>query len=123
MYKTPTKECKFCFGSAVNAPLQELAYYGIDIYFCHDCKAEYLFYQSGNTASVSLYTEINGKTYRWSATPPIYRIWLIRVPGIPGQKRNEGTVVVKSFKDDTGELSKVNPSNVNEKLKTWLVFI
>jgi hypothetical protein len=120
------KPCTFCGQAAGYAPLEEMEYHGVGVYFCHTCNAEYLYYQSGEMASTSLYTEIHGRMYRWTVS--IGRnslwasatLWYVEKPGIPGKKKNEGLVPVKDFENP---LPDVNPQNINEKLKTWLVFL
>lgn len=121
------KPCQFCGQGAAYSPLNEMEYHGVGVYFCHSCSAEYLYYQSGGLASSSLYTEINGKMFRWtvvvgrnsmwcSAT-----LWYIEKPGIPGKKKNEGMIPIKEF--DYPNVPHLTPQNVNEKLRTWLVFL
>lgn len=115
------KPCMFCPNMAGYYPLNETSQYGIAVHFCHTCQAEYLFYQSGDKASVSLYTEINGKTYRWTVlSSNDATLWWIKEPGIPGQKKNEGLVVVRSFEAPAPQLT---PSNVKEKIQLWLPFL
>jgi hypothetical protein len=107
------------------APLDEMESHGVGVFFCHPCKAEYLYFQSGDLASSSLYTEINGRMYRWTmAYGGCGMLWFVKEPGIPGKKKNEGLEAVKSFDPDKGDIvPQLTPSNINEKLRTYLVFL
>jgi hypothetical protein len=57
-----------------------------------------------------------GRNSLWASAT----LWYVEKPGIPGKKKNEGLVPVKDFENP---LPDVNPQNINEKLKTWLVFL
>lgn len=113
--------CKFCKNPAKYEPISKIEKYGVTIFFCHTCHAEFLFWPTGSLINESLYAEINGKMYRLTTTPTIaVSIWYISEPGIPGKKINEGLKILKTFK---GEIPDINPSNIVEKLKTYLIFI
>jgi hypothetical protein len=118
------KPCSHCGGFAGYAPIPEMDYHEADVYFCHRCQAEYIYFRgTGNLASVSLYTTINGKMYRWSTNRTIGQLWRIKIPGIPGEKKNEGVEMIRSFNPDVGEaIPNITPENIEEKIRTILVF-
>lgn len=119
------KPCQFCNNEPVDSPVEEMSRYGVSVYYCHTCQAEYLYFRSGTCASVSLYTTISDRCYRWTVTSAnTAQLWHIKEPGVPGVKKNEGMVPVKSFDEKDGDhLPKLTPLNVNEKLRTWLLFL
>ena len=121
--KHAPKPCSFCNQDAKYTPLKEMSYHGVGIYFCYTCNTEYLYYQSGDLASTSIYTEISGKMYRWTITSMnSCHLWQIKTPGIPGVKKNEGLFLIKNFSSNDA-LPNITPQNINEKIKTWLVFL
>lgn len=114
------KPCTFCGAGATYSPLDELDKHGVDVYFCHPCRAEYLYFWDGQCASTSLYTEINKKMYRWTISSSSAVLWYIKNPGTPGTRKNDGIEFIKAFKED---VPVITPQNVNEKLRTWLIFL
>ena len=75
-----------------------------------------------NIWSHSLYVYIDDNLYRW--TIPILgggHIWFIKFPGIPGIKKNKGLKLIKSFKNEI--MPEINPQNIMEKIKTYLMFL
>lgn len=115
------KPCQFCANGASYAPLDEMEKHGVKVYFCYECRAEYLYFSDGLAASVSLYTEINQRMYRWTVTSQnVAQLIYIKNPGIPGTRKNENLEFIKSFQKD---FPQVTPQNINEKLRTWLVFL
>jgi len=119
------KPCQFCGRMAGYAPLDEMESHGVGVFFCEPCQAEFLYYQGGDLASSSLYTTVNHRMYRWTVTSGGHgQIWYVKEPGIPGKKKNEGLEAVKSFDPSKGDIvPQLTPSNINEKLRTWLVFL
>lgn len=122
--------CKFCSKQAVYSPIQgqqaEALRKRLLVYFCSDCRAEYLLYrQSHNLYSTSLYTKVNDRMYRWSVMEPGFALlWLVKQPGTPGITINKGLSVVKSFDPMKGEMvPSITPENINEKVRIWLVFL
>lgn len=120
------KACKFCSNMAAYSPLHELdssINKRIAIYFCVDCKAEYLYWRHNDSLYTwSLYTNINDKVYRWSVIQDddLASLWLVKVPGVPGIQVNKGVSHIKSF---DAPLPDITPTNINEKIRTWLVFL
>lgn len=117
--------CRFCQKDARYAPIAELDAHGMKVYFCDECSAEYVFYAAGLLSHYSLYTTINTKMYRWTRSMSAYsggRAWLryIETPGIPGAVANKDVSLIKTF---FGDVPDITPQNINEKLKTYLVFI
>lgn len=120
------KPCKFCGKAAAYSPLEEMERHGVHVYFCRDCSAEYLFYWDGTLGSTSLYTEIGKNTYRWSVShdETTAVLWHIKNPGEPGRRINTDLVSIKSFDTRKGEVvHALTPENINEKVKTWLLFL
>lgn len=113
------KKCKYCSGFAEYKPLQQFEIHNVNVYFCQPCLAEYLYFSDGDLYSVWLYTFINEKMYRWS--PKLKKVSHVRDPGVPGKKMNEDIVDIIS--DMEIDVSTINPSNINNKIKNWLMFI
>lgn len=116
--------CKYCGRGAGYAPLQELVSYGVDVYFCKPCSAEYVFWARASKdegyTSCSLYTEINSKVFRLTfQSDGTANLWYVKTPGVPGTRANRDLEMIKSFSQHPDAI----PSNINEKIKTWLVFI
>lgn len=116
--------CKFCQDQATYAPLNEMEVHGVKVFFCHECQAEYVVFPDGTVASTSLYTKINQKMYRWTVTSVGNGIiYHVVEPGIPGVKKNKLSMV-KHFNSKDGQaIQNLTPQNVNDKLKTWLIFL
>lgn len=120
------KPCKFCNNGATFSPLEEMERHGVHVYFCHTCKAEYLYYWDGALASVSIYTEIGAKMYRWTTSHDEVTGTLsyVKNPGVPGSRRNTNLEHLKYFDTRKGDVvHSLTPANVNEKIKTWLLFL
>ncbi len=116
--------CKFCNNDANNKTLEEFDRFGMSIYFCSACKAEYITYKSGKLASTSLYSELNSKLYRVSFNSHGLWLWYVGVPGIPGipgVSKNKEMKLLKSFNDEI--VVDINLNNINDKIKYWLLFI
>lgn len=119
------KPCEYCGGSAGYSPIDEMNRHEADVYFCQRCKAEYIYFRRTEfLANTSLYVEINGKTYRWSHNRGIGQLWFIEKPGEPGVRRNDGIKLVRTFSPGVGEsVPQITPSNIEEKVRTILVFL
>lgn len=120
------KPCKFCGQGAGYHPLKQMDKYGMDVYFCHVCQAEYVYYQSGTLSGFNIYIKINNKTYRWSSSPDgkTASVWHIGEPGVPGVKANRRSTCLKQFSADAGDIfPSITPQNIESKLRTWLVFL
>jgi hypothetical protein len=118
------KLCQFCEQwAAAYEPIEKMEKHGIGVYFCHICRAEYLFFDKGETFSYSLYTEINGKMYRWTCNAQCCLISYVESPGVPGISVNQNISHIKVFWFSDGFIDpKLTPKNVNQKLKTWITF-
>jgi hypothetical protein len=119
------KDCQFCLKSATRSPLEEMARHGVDVYFCHTCKAEYLYWGDKELASWSLYTIHHDKMYRWTVAMEGFmsegaQLWYVKEPGIPGVKPNSKLELIKTFMEDAPDIT---PENFPIKLPTYLVFI
>jgi hypothetical protein len=116
------KPCKFCGKAASYCPLDEMEQYGVKVYFCHPCKAEYLFWPNGVRSSISLYTIINHKTYRWTILKEnTAQLWYVKDPGIPATRLNHNLDLIKFF--NGSDMPELTPQNINDKIRTWLIFI
>jgi hypothetical protein len=128
--------CKFCQKEVPYSPLELTGKSRgrvIHVYFCNDCKAEYVFFvKSEDMFSYSLYTVINGRTYRWavysntspaphSNTSPAPRGVLFHVgePGIPGVKANAKVKQIIALHD----VPDLTPQNIEAKVRTILTFM
>jgi hypothetical protein len=116
-------ECKFCKGDAFFRPLKEMEVLEVHVHFCDKCQAEYLRFNDGTIASVSLYTKINDHMYRWTVTSArTAQLWRVKDPGIPGTRVNRNLEPVMGFEiGDT--IPEITPDNVEDKIRTWLVFL
>lgn len=114
-------KCKFCHGEAVYSPIEDLKQHAINIFFCDTCRAEYLAFPDSRISSVSIYTEINNKMYRWTTTSNNRgTLSIIKNPGIPSNRKNEGVIYVLSFNNILPNT--VTPDNIQQKIKAWLIF-
>jgi hypothetical protein len=118
--------CKFCGGQATYAPLEQMEDFGIKVFFCHPCGAEYLYYSREETpttyASVSLYTEVKNKMYRWTVFDDGNRstLWWVKDPGVPGSRINKDLVAILMFSEAMPE---VTPQTIQTKVQIWLPFL
>ena len=115
----PPVPCQFCDKRAAYSPLPELELYGMRVFFCHPCQAEYVYRE--NLWSSSIYADVNGKKYRWTNFGDRYTLYHILNPGIPGVRLNRGIDHVASFKKE--DAVGITPSNLVAKIKTWLPFL
>jgi hypothetical protein len=118
-------KCGFCQQDATYCPLEEMERHSVHVFFCYPCKAEYLLFNDGRKASHSLYTEINGHTYRWThSSANTAQLWLVEEPGIPGQRKNGKLKIILALNEYKGHtIPLVTPDNIMEKVKTWLLFL
>jgi hypothetical protein len=120
--------CKYCNQEVPYRPLAQMEQHNVKVHFCDTCQAEYLFWSNGVQNSISLYTSINDKIYRWTVYKDIQgTLWWVKDPGEPGSRVNRNLVAIKSFgtedSDDPDFLPVLTPSNIKEKLRTWLIFL
>lgn len=116
-------DCKYCHQLTAYAPLKEMEEHGVKVYFCVICSAEYTFWQDGDPMSENLYITIRDKMYRWNYSPAAdeARLWYIKNPGIPGTRKNEDVKFLQVFKGS--DIPNITPSNFEEKLRTYLLFL
>lgn len=123
----PIKNCEFCETQTTYVPLATGTDYPtarsrtLRVHFCRDCQAEYVYWSDdGALASIHLYTTINEKMYRWSMVPGTSggRLWHVGEPGIPGKEPNKKLALLKNL-----DLNSITPSNVEEKIRTYLPFL
>ena len=121
------RDCKFCTSHATYSPIERMETFGIKVYFCHPCQAEYLYFSRNNIvsekpASYSLYTTINNKMYRWTTiSGGGVNVWYVKKPGVPGVSINGGMELVAHIKEI--EPFSINPQNIQTKLRTFLPFL
>lgn len=111
--------CKFCNQELKHIQMHYMNKYGINVFCCNNCHAEYFYFKNGKCASVSLYTTINSKKYRWTViSNNIAQLEYITISNI------EENVILKSFSKNNGDsIPELNPINVNSKIKTLLLFL
>jgi len=116
------KPCQFCQQEVSHEPLKGLEEYGVKVYFCHDCLAEYVYWTDGAEASSSVYRTYRDKMYRWTVTPQRDTAYLVHIkkPGVPGSRHNEDMHILKVFKSD---FPNITPDNFIDKLSVYLVFL
>jgi len=117
----PPVPCRFCGKDAIYSPIRAMENYEINIFFCHPCQTEYLYTEDQKLWSNSIYTDVNGKKYRWTDFGGRYTLYCILKPGIPGHSVNVGISWVAHFnrEDAVG----ITPTNLADKIKTWLPFL
>jgi hypothetical protein len=123
-----TRPCQFCLGEATYAPLEAMKYYGFEIFFCATCQAEYIYHFQNCSevkySSISLYTEINDKMYRWTTVLDGAKrrcsLWYIKEPGLPGVKPNRK---LNCLFASCEEMPPVTPQNIQGKISSWLTFL
>jgi hypothetical protein len=121
------EKCNFCHQIPSAAPLPEMKAHGIDIYFCFTCQTEYSYWsKSGNLNSYSMYHTIDEKMYRWTVLPSgNCQLWHVQAPGIPGSRVNKNLKLIIKFnkKDSELPISNITPSNIDEKIRLYLVML
>ena len=129
--------CKFCNQLAplkVNPQLIERGMSGVaNIYWCAKCSLETIDWHQSKRVSWSLYTEINGRTFRWttySDQPDYATLWRIGIPGIPGETINQDVKCVAAFGLDAGGalhagniIPEITPQNIVTKVSIYLAFL
>lgn len=95
--------------------------HGIDVHFCVECQAEYMYWADGALAATHLYTYINYKMYRWSIYPTEgVRIWHFKHPGVPGVSPNKEGKMIIHF---PAIVAPVTPQSVSAKIRNILLFL
>lgn len=111
--------CTYCNKDAIYSPLKDMEVHDVKVYFCHICKAEYLFWQDGFLASQSLYVTINNKMYRWTEGGGNYQLWYVKTPGEPGVRINRDMENIKSFHFNNHPT--ITPENIEQKVRIMLL--
>ena len=113
--------CYYCQQKTVKKPLSIENEHTINVEFCENCKAEYIYWADG-VLTTHLYTYINDKMYRWSVDSDgvIGRLWHYEEPGIPAVRPNRKGKLVKVFHEDKPDIT---PQNINDKIKLILLFM
>lgn len=127
------KQCKFCLGKAHYICVSEIEMNDMYTYICELCNAEYLYWIVQNSlVSWGLFTEVGDKLYKWKMAPSYNKFGfgtIFYIPGIVPSKsgfRQYLPVVrelqhIKSFTNI--EQMTITPSNINEKIRTYLLFL
>lgn len=124
----PIQICDFCQQETSYVPLTAKGTGGssnsrtLRVHFCKPCMAEYVYWsRDGDLASTHLYTEINGKTYRWTTYPTRSAAFLayIEEPGIPGLRPNQKVQTLQKFIDHPV----ITPRNIEEKIRFMLPWL
>lgn len=123
------KRCKFCPGHAGYIEVAAIEMHELYTYICEKCQVEYYYTgTNGYLTSWGIYTEIGDKLYKWSMSPGIGMGTIYYLPGIVPSKsgfRQYLPVVreLQYIKTFQVESMTITPSNVNEKLRTYLLFL
>lgn len=113
--------CHFCLEQISSAPIEELTKFGMQVYFCHTCLAEYVFVGNGKSLShYNLYATINNKMYRWTINDSCALLRYVKCPGQVGSIVNRDLGILKIFKSD---IPIITPQNIKDKLQTYLIFL
>lgn len=125
--------CRFCSKMLTHAPLQDMVFHGIDVYFCHPCKVEYLikwinYKIDGYYISYSIYHYINDRLFRFTvSSASTAQLWRFDEPGEVGVRANKKAVFIKGFGFKNAleftPIPEITPSNIDSKLKTYLLFL
>lgn len=116
--------CRFCRKEAPHIPIKELERIGVKNYWCETCRAEYLIWEDSEiTNSCTLYTTIKDKCYCWSTTATgRAALWYVEDPGELGKEMQKNRRVLFSIAPRDNQPT-ITPENVNQKIKTMLVFL
>lgn len=115
--------CQFCRFDAFYSPIKEMEAVNVNVYWCKNCHAEYLQFKDAETiSSVSLYTVINTKLYRWTISGDRAFLWHVREQGIPGIQANRGCKLLLFLKPGHTK-PEMTPDNVNLKIRVYLPFL
>lgn len=114
--------CQFCGKYAQYSPIEDMKKFNAKVYFCYTCSVEYIYWGNGGYTSISIYSTYNNKMYRWSfiASTGEAFLFYVKIPGIPGTRRNDGVELIKSFKSN---IPTITPANFVDKLAVYLLFI
>lgn len=112
-------DCVFCKKDAPHSPLPELEIHSVKVFFCYNCRAEYVYWEDGSIASQSLYIEINNKMYRWTTGGGTCQLWYVKIPGEPGIRANQEMHTIKTFRFDN--CPNITPQNIEQKVRTLLL--
>ena len=77
---------------------------------------------AGNCYRRNLYTLIGGQLFRWSidSISGDCALWFVEEPGIPGKAPNQKLKLLLSF---TKDVPVITPTNINEKLSAYILFL
>jgi hypothetical protein len=115
-------KCKFCNQEPEYKPLKEMENLGVRVFFCFTCNAEYLVWQNGSIGTISLYTIINDKMYRWTDIQNgVVACYHIVRPGVPGESINESKIIFSLNPDQIKP--DINPQNIAQKIRNYLLFL
>lgn len=124
MEETTDVICRFCQQTALNIPIKVLDRIGVRHHWCETCQAEYLRFEDSDTInSCTLYTTIKDKCYCWATTGTgRAALWYVENPGELGKEISRDREVLFSLAPRDNQPT-ITPENVNQKIKTMLVFL
>lgn len=108
--------CPFCNKNIPLVPNNELNINNIYIYFCEACNCELLELNKKIIACVSLFVTVNSKLLRYSkSSSNKCNIWSVNPQDIHSRL---GVKIVTKLPDGLN----LNPTNLEEKIKMFIVF-
>ena len=123
-YSSP-KPCQFCRRKLHYSDLPDLEENDIKICICESCQTEYIYFNNGELVSLSIYTKIKDKYYRWTVTGPnqasLWRVSFYPENTLrPAYGRHDYAKMIKSWSRD---IPNISPSNIHQKVQTYLIFL
>jgi hypothetical protein len=114
------KSCKYCNSKLISISCEENYLYNITILYCIECRAEYFYISNDKLSSISLYTSINDKIYRWTEIiNGVRQLWHVIKYERPGSRSLINNKKILTIKNSSINL---NPKNIQEKIKSYLNF-
>lgn len=126
---TNLKECTFCKQPATHCPIAEMSAQAFDIWFCYPCKAEFVRLKLLHSTFVldenfrcNLYTSIDDRQFKYTMNRDgSIQVFKVGIPGVPGVSYNRDCTMIMYFKP--GNKLQITPTNINEKLRTYITFL
>lgn len=120
-----SKLCRFCCQKLRHSHMPELEENDIQIYVCDPCQSEYIYSNEGALISLSIYTKIKERHYRWTVTSPDQAaLWRVSFypesNSKPAYGQHDYAKMIKSWKQD---IPNISPSNIYQKVQTYLIFL
>lgn len=112
--------CSFCGKVTPEVKCDGLNKHGLDVYYCNECSTEYLYWSDGKFAGIYLYVNIGERSYRWSTNSDKTKGYLRRCQPSPHAETPYPVKLLASF---DAPLPEITPDNIEQKVKTMLVFL